>query len=150
MCFRGAGLFRYWTLYNLPLFLLATPMLLVMFRSYAWTLYGAFSKDDCNDQNSATRNAHNQLARTTPVLRCVALPQVVLAILAFTTYHVQIVTRLSSGYPVWYWWLASLMMRGHKSSVIGRNISTANLIVRWMVLYAVIQGGLFATFLPPA
>lgn len=67
-----------------------------------------------------------------------ALPQLLLAILAFSTYHVQIISRIASGYPYWYIWMA--MQKGS-------SVKTA---VRWMVLYALIQGGLYASFLPPA
>lgn len=72
-----------------------------------------------------------------------ALMQAVLAIMAATSYHVQIITRLSSGYPVWYWWLARQVLKepGHG---FGRNV------VVFMVMYALIQGALYASFLPPA
>ena len=83
------------------------------------------------------------------VLR-LALPQIILATLALTSYHVQIITRLSSGYPVWYWWLASLILENRETSLMGREWSTACIISKWMVIYAIVQGGLFASFLPPA
>lgn len=70
-----------------------------------------------------------------------ALPQLALAVLGLTSYHVQIITRLSSGYPLWYIWLAV------KIQEEPRHISV---IVRWMGIYALIQAGLYASFLPPA
>lgn len=70
-----------------------------------------------------------------------ALPQLVLAVLALTTYHVQIITRISSGYPLWYIWLAAKTQETPKRTVP---------IIRWMVIYALIQAGLYASFLPPA
>lgn len=73
-----------------------------------------------------------------------------MAVLALTTSHVQIINRISSGYPVWYWWLAWLTLNNHKLPFYGRHIGSAHLVIRWMVVYALIQGGLFATFLPPA
>ena len=84
------------------------------------------------------------------VVRRMLVPQVILAILALTFYHVQIVTRLSSGYPVWYWWLASMILEDYKVKVLGKYWSPAKIIVQWMICYAIIQGGLFASFLPPA
>ncbi|RJE25289.1 hypothetical protein PHISCL_02378 [Aspergillus sclerotialis] len=30
--------------------------------------------------------------------------------MAFTSYHVQIINRISSGYPVWYWYIASQLL----------------------------------------
>ena len=79
-----------------------------------------------------------------------AIPQIILATLALTIYHVQIITRLSSGYPVWYWWLASLILENRDTSLMGKKWSTACIISKWMVIYAIVQGGLFASFLPPA
>lgn len=36
------------------------------------------------------------------LLRSLAAPQLILAALTFSKHHVQIITRMSSGYPVWY------------------------------------------------
>jgi len=81
--------------------------------------------------------------RLTSLLRSMAASQVILALLAVTNYHVQIITRLASAYPVWYWWLAR--------SLAGQQRSRgASGIVVFMVMYASIQGALFAFFLPPA
>jgi GPI mannosyltransferase 2 len=81
-----------------------------------------------------------------------AMPQAVLALAAFTTYHVQIINRLSSGYPLWYIWLASMITAPTEQSQADliRERKTAQLMVRAMAIYAIVQGGLFASFLPPA
>lgn len=76
------------------------------------------------------------------LIQRMALAQVVLAVLAVTSYHVQIITRISSGYPVWYWWLATQLVSGREGLARG--------ILIFMVMYAMIQGALFASFLPPA
>jgi len=86
----------------------------------------------------------------TDIIRQISIPQAALTILALTNFHVQIVTRISSGYPVWYWWLASTMIEDHDLQIFGRRWEPAKVTVRWMVIYAVLQGGLFASFLPPA
>ena len=78
------------------------------------------------------------------------LPQLVLVILALTSYHIQIITRLSSGYVVWYWWLAHIMVEYQHLDLFGRKWNVSKAVVRWMVMYALVQGGLFASFLPPA
>lgn len=77
------------------------------------------------------------------LLWVLALPQLVLALLALTSYHVQIITRLSSGYPLWYIWLA-----GRICDTAYHRISKA--VFRWMVIYTMVQAGLYASFLPPA
>lgn len=69
--------------------------------------------------------------------------QVLLVILAFTSYHVQIITRLSSGYPVWYWWVAACL-KSPKTRGMGSGL------VVFVTMYASIQAVLFASFLPPA
>ncbi len=82
-----------------------------------------------------------EASRLAALVQSAAVTQVVLAVLAFTSYHVQIITRLSSAYPLWYWWVAGLLVRGDK---------TGGRVVVFMVVYAVVQGVLFASFLPPA
>ena len=148
---RGVGFLNYWTISNLPLFILATPMLFILLRSGLWALQGCPSskvRADQGNQENAQANAPLRINQAT--VRGLATPQIVLAALALTTYHVQVITRLSSGYPVWYWWLASLILEDRSISFMGKEWSTATVISRWMVIYAIVQGGLFASFLPPA
>lgn len=126
-------------------------MLFVLFRSGIWALQGCSSSEISADKvNQEIVEVCPPLRITQAIARRIATPQIVLAVLALTSYHVQIVTRLSSGYPVWYWWLASLILEDHKSSFMGRKWGPAFVISRWMVMYAIVQGGLFASFLPPA
>lgn len=84
------------------------------------------------------------------VIRRLAVPQMFLAILALTTYHVQVISRLASAYPLWYMWLASIILEDRRVLMLGKHWSPAEITVRWMICYALIQGGLFASFLPPA
>ncbi|CUS15731.1 unnamed protein product [Tuber aestivum] len=115
----NVGLFRYWAIPNVPLFLIATPALIVLMCSSIWAIYGGAG----------------------PVVRKLAIPQILLAVMALLTYHVQIITRLSSGCVVWYWWVACMICAGD---------ARAKWIVHWMVCYTLVQGVLFAGFLPPA
>ncbi|KAK6813999.1 hypothetical protein RU639_010576 [Aspergillus parasiticus] len=141
------GFLRYWTLSNIPLFALAGPMLVIMTYSAIWTL-GVGS-----DGQERGR-----------LLRSLAAPQITLAILTFLKHHVQIITRMSSGYPVWYLWLAHALVEGHslassekvgvcrgkKETQIMKQYRYARMTVFYMIVYALIQGVLFASFLPPA
>ncbi len=79
---------------------------------------------------------------TFPILRNLAFQQLLLALLTLTTAHVQIVTRVSSAFPVWLWYVA--VSTRQKDNMLIENL------VRFMVIYGVIQGGFFASFLPPA
>ena len=156
------GFLRYWTFSNLPLFLLASPMLGILMSSAIWTwIQSTKVSQTRTDGTDTSRGTHSResglfvsafLPKTIyqGAVRRLLVPQLVLAILALTTYHVQIITRLSSGYPIWYWWLASLTLEDRKVQVLGKYWSPPKIIVQWMICYALIQGGLFASFLPPA
>lgn len=77
-----------------------------------------------------------------------AIPQLVLAIAAITNFHVQIVNRIASGYPTWYAmvavWLVSGSLQGTKHD------RRSCWVIRGMIMYGLVQGMLFANFLPPA
>jgi len=157
--YRGVGFLKYWSFSNSPLFLVATPMLCILLCSgvWAWTanmpsvasqqIYTALLKDDIPLKR--TNNAEARIT-SSAILHRLAVPQIVLAALTLTTYHVQIVTRLSSGYPLWYWWLASMVLEDCEVNLLGLKWRPAKYTIRWMIMYAIIQGGLFASFLPPA
>ena len=83
------------------------------------------------------------------VMLRLAIPQLLLALTALTTSHVQIITRLASGSPLWYIWIADQISSGTKDQAREAK-SWTGVVVRWMVIYAMVQGGLFASFLPPA
>jgi phosphatidylinositol glycan class V len=188
------GFLRYWTLSNLPLFLLAAPMLLVMLGSSYIAVFRSeilasiiqspphedvtrtVAVKSADNVADATRTLHRQQEyRFKRVFASLALPQLVFTLLAFTSFHVQIVNRVSSGYALWYMTLAIVLHSpGHVSLSIkanpdGKRTSksatvsihdraiqafvsprTVRNLVRGMVMYAVIQGGLYASFLPPA
>ena len=135
---RNTGFLRYWTLSNAPLFALAAPMLFVMGKGGKDLLF----------QGSRVSRVHGSASdldssRLVLVVRSMVFAQVLLVALAFTSYHVQIITRLSSGYPAWYWWLTACL-RSPKTRNMGSGL------VVFMIMYASIQAVLFASFLPPA
>ncbi|PYI06459.1 DUF409 domain protein [Aspergillus sclerotiicarbonarius CBS 121057] len=145
----NVGFLRYWTVSNIPLFVLAMPMLAILCRSSLWALDvavpfifpGALSGVD-QASSSAT---------TASLLLRLAVPQGLLAVMALTSYHVQIINRISSGYPLWYWYLVYLVSgnwgQSRPSLHDSRGFAVA---VRGMVAYALIQALLFGSFLPPA
>ncbi|OTB09340.1 glycosyltransferase family 76 protein [Hypoxylon sp. CI-4A] len=132
----NVGFLRYWTPSNIPLFLLAIPMICLLLKSGVDFI-------TIPSRIRPERSGPASPTHLSMLVRSMALSQLVLAILAITTYHIQIITRISSGYPLWYWWLAGLIT-DKKTSIFGQNT------VRFMVMYAAIQGALFASFLPPA
>ncbi|KAK9850003.1 hypothetical protein MYU51_012769 [Penicillium brevicompactum] len=126
------GFLRYWTISNIPLFLLAAPMLVILCRSSWWAL---------TSPSSSSTSPGSMLTR-------LAIPQGILAVMAFTSYHVQIINRISSGYPLWYWYLVTSAVEYETSALKKSRILVV--AVYGMVAYALIQGVLFGSFLPPA
>jgi len=144
------GFLRYWVIPNIPLFLLAAPMLAIMVLSSLWAFRTDSSIESVTPQTPSTSftNASNEAGPVSPIVRSLAASQLLLAILALTRHHVQIITRISSGYPVLYFWLAAQIEE--TKTVANGRYSLADLASRYMVVYALVQGGLFASFLPPA
>ncbi|KAM3416990.1 GPI mannosyltransferase 2 [Cercospora zeina] len=153
----GVGLFKYWTLSNAPLFALAIPMLAVLVSTgYAALREGELDSfitpaTTAQDDHVPSPDGH----RSRHMMSRFALPQLLLAVLALTSFHVQIINRISSGYPVWYIMLASIIQESN--GIVAVHGSTARLVrrharslVRLSVMYAIVQGGLFASFMPPA
>lgn len=152
---RNNGFLRYWTLSNIPLFVLATPMLAIMARSAYWACWEVSESANFRNKPIKSKERHVAFPRLQSsqtelrgLMIRLALPQAVIALFALTSSHVQIITRLSSGYPVWYWWLADMVVT--ESGKDGQKRCHVMVICRWMVMYAIIQGGLYASFLPPA
>lgn len=160
----GVGFLRYWTISNLPLFVLAAPMMAILLGTgISATMpkqLTAFARDVVADSEEADKDLDadgEQQRRFASMMARFALPQLVLVVLALTSFHVQIINRISSGYPVWYIVLA-LAIHADKSELaekrrgpflawLSRN---STWIVRIMAMYAIVQGGLYASFLPPA
>lgn len=131
---RNVGFLRYWTLNQLPLFILAAPALTLLLAS-GWEV--------CSSGRIESRNAAAPVKGHQMLIRSLAASQAILALINFTTSHVQIVTRLASGYPVWYWWIASSLCDDKRKS-------RGQAAVIFMIMYAGIQAVLYASFLPPA
>ena len=132
------GLFRYWTVSNIPLFLLATPVLSLMaISAYKSVLYPMGSSTQVTLNRRTKGRAKSQSPKTPKIpkaesapgsdpgptvevifLRALALPQLTLTVLALTIYHVQIITRISSAYPVMYFYLASLILNDKQIRIL--------------------------------
>lgn len=160
----NVGLFRYWTASNLPLFALAGPMLLVLVGTgYAVLdsaqlsqVVGAVGTTSSKDHISVDESSSQNEKLFVHTISRLALPQVALAFVALFGFHVQIVNRISSGYPVWYIMLAIAIdpsrpkARPKASSIIDILRNNAQFLVRASMVYAIVQGGLYASFMPPA
>ncbi|KUJ21880.1 mannosyltransferase [Mollisia scopiformis] len=138
----NCGPFRYWTVSNIPLFVLGTPIFTILIVSGLWALqYTAANGPPRATKQYDVKSSQISFGREgISVLRNMAVSQLFLAGMTLTTAHVQIITRISSAYPVWLWYLAA---SSHEGRLLG-------IFVKFMVLYGVIQAGLYASFLPPA
>ncbi|KAF2203971.1 GPI mannosyltransferase 2 [Delitschia confertaspora ATCC 74209] len=137
----NVGFLRYWSLSNLPLFFLAVPMLWLLFQSSTAILQGHYDVD--SKQGSSNDITYTKLPQ-------LVLPQLVLATMAITNFHVQIINRVASGCPLWYIMIAKWLIDGDASRSTETLEPLTQWAIRWMVIYAIIQGILFSDFLPPA
>lgn len=149
---RNVGLFRYWTLSNLPLFLLALPMLgLLVYSSVTIFRIG---RAPLLRGRIVPHTGNTPDAKHKPPIECnipeLALPQLVLALAAATSFHVQIINRIASGYPIWYLTVATWLLDDRQSHKLENQTHLGQWAVRAIVMYSMIQGMLFANFLPPA
>jgi phosphatidylinositol glycan class V len=149
---RNVGLFRYWTLSNLPLFLLAIPMLSLLVYSSVTTLCIGHAPPVHGHPVPHTGDTPD--SKHKPPVTCdlpeLALPQLVLALAAATSFHVQIINRVASGYPLWYLTVAAWLVDERAGHQVNAQTGLGQWAVRAMILYSMIQGMLFANFLPPA
>ena len=93
-------------------------------------------------------------AKRVPPITCnlpeLALPQLILAFAAATSFHVQIVNRIASGYPLWYLTVAAWLVGRQSGNISEGQSSRGHWAIRAMIIYSMVQGMLFASFLPPA
>ncbi|KAI9646923.1 ER membrane glycoprotein subunit of the GPI transamidase complex-like protein [Ciborinia camelliae] len=151
---QNNGLFNYWTLSNIPLFLLAMPMITILGVSSNWGVRDSHLPQISVSPKKETRPPIDRPPIDRPpidriehgdkvqIIRNLALSQLLLTVYTVTSGHVQIITRISSSYPVYLWYMAALVGKG--------NGPTVTMVGRFMIIYAGIQGGLFSSFLPPA
>ncbi|OJD40661.1 glycosyltransferase family 76 protein [Diplodia corticola] len=145
----NVGFLRYWTLSNIPLFLLAAPTIWVLVGSALRVIRRFSARSGPAEKVSTEQNSSR--TETAHLLVAFSIPQLALALLAVTNFHIQIVNRISSGYPLWYLAIASGMdCVNDPLSVAFASKDTCNSLARLMVIYAIVQGALFASFLPPA
>ncbi|QLQ80361.1 hypothetical protein HG537_0D03620 [Torulaspora globosa] len=125
----NCGFLKYWTLNNIPNFLIAMPNFVVMFYStiYFTRIYPSF--------------------RVRPL---VFITQALLIMIALFA-HVQIINRISSFIPLHLWYLADRLLR--KSFNDQHTVGDDKIVkgyIYWLAFWIPLQTVLFACFLPPA
>lgn len=150
---------RYWTLSNVPLFVLATPVMCLMIVSaieplinatnsgYRYNSFNRYQSSSTHAKRTAKKESYStQLS----FKRSIAVPQLALALATLFSFHVQVINRVSSGYPLWYIFLAEKIVQRDVIFVVSKQIDIGKAYLTWAIMYAIIQAGLFASFLPPA
>ncbi|SCU84415.1 LAMI_0C07404g1_1 [Lachancea mirantina] len=123
------GFLKYWTLANIPNFLIALPNVVVLWYS---TIY---------------------FSHQYPCRNLKPLIMITWAFLAGVIFfaHVQIVNRIGNFLPLHVWYLADRMNKSKKESV---KVNGDDMLVKfyflWLIFWVPLQTILFATFLPPA
>jgi phosphatidylinositol glycan class V len=152
----NVGFLSYWTPNNIPLFLLAAPMLAVLsITALAVLLEPQNLLAAVHGPSTAGSESERKLF--THVTFQLAVPQIILAAMATTSFHVQIINRISSGCALWYVVLAVLVAGNDGRGLPQQGLlgllgagRRREVLVRSTVGYAIVQGGLYAAFLPPA
>lgn len=142
------GPFKYWTMSNIPLFILAMPMIIILGVSgnaglrnaHFQQIFSATSVTSEKEVSSPVDEIQN--TDKIQIIRSLALSQLILTIYTVIGGHVQIITRISSCCVVFLWHIAASIGEGKDATV--------TMVGRFMIIYAGIQSGLFSSFLPPA
>ncbi|TKX23641.1 mannosyltransferase-like protein 2 [Elsinoe australis] len=123
----GNGFLAYWTFSNSPLFLIAAPTLMLLFSTAYMILFGQWPLAITPPAGKkGSGESQGQTGGNGMVLRALAAPQLLLSVLCLTSFHVQIVNRISSGYPVWYIALAMFIVNKGERQV--GNLTTPGLL----------------------
>ena len=118
----GNGLFSYWTLKQIPNFLLASPMIFISCKTIMTTCF-----------------IHNEKRTTSFFHSCFRIHWILLFIIAFFTMNIQVTTRFLSACPSLYWYLARTFLSTHKSRYW---------IVAYSTSYMFLGAVMFTSFYP--
>lgn len=146
----NVGFLRYWTLQQLPNFVISAPPLITIFTySIHFFLHGIiprFAAHFSDRLSSKPASSQGQpKSASSPFLRASLAPHAIHAFILCTTLlfasHTQIVLRLAASMPFTYWAAAWLVVEHPKQ---GRWW------VGWSLIWGVLSIVLWGTFLPPA
>lgn len=120
-------------------------MLLILSRSCFWVL-----RANMNCISSRSSHKLGSVPPSSHLLTQLAIVQLLLTVMALTSYHVQIINRISSAYPLWYWYLVWQVLGASEDAHKIKYNMQFSATVQIMVIYALVQATLFGSFLPPA
>ena len=131
----NVGFLRYWTINQLPNFILAAPTLSLIFAYCFHHLRKMLPELDFSNNSSPSRSFRS------PTIDPHAIHATIFCFILLVASHTQIVLRQAGSIPLNYWAAAWLVSEHHTLS---------RLWVTWSVLWSLISIVLWSTFLPPA
>lgn len=129
----NSGFLLYWTLSQLPNFIIASPTILLIL---AFSFHHLRNTSLTNKKNLKAQHPFGNRSLTPHVIHAIIFT----CILVFAS-HTQIILRVAASMPVVYWAAAWLVLEHPK---FGR------LWVTWSVLWGIVSTILWVAFLPPA
>ncbi|KAI0641782.1 GPI mannosyltransferase 2 [Trametes meyenii] len=141
----NGGFLRYWTLQQLPNFLLGAPPLLLLFaftqRYIRRALAPRLRTFVLGPAPTTTSNNRDRSPFLSPSIAPHVIHALILSLLLLFASHTQIVLRQAASMPLTYWAAAWLLV---ERPVLGRWW------VGWSVVWGALSCVLWAVFLPPA
>ena len=127
-------------------------MLWMLLESGATFLHDSFQRPlhQTQGKKAGATGGFVQVASGAHTLPELALPQLMLALVALVSLHVQIVNRIASAYPIWYVTISAYLFGKGSVPPEEKTWLQSPMLIRGLIMYALIQGMLFANFLPPA
>lgn len=145
----NVGFLRYWTPNNIPNFLFGAPTLVIIFQSgvYFYKSKMTFSREGGTGVKGVrgVGVGVGQKTRASEYMTPYLIVAWVMFFSALFVWNVQIITRIASCLPTVYWYTAEML-----TSTQLREVKIGKIIGRYFVIWIVVQGIFFASFLPPA
>ena len=136
---RNNGLFRYWTLKQMPNFLLASPILLFSIAGIA--RYSSANWKAMLTAGLSRTNRTSKRGYLNANVQCFVYYWLICVLLLVLYAHVQIATRFLSACPALYWY-AALQCEGKHA------LANARVLLLYSLSYNVIGTCLFVNFYP--
>lgn len=158
----NSGFLQYWTLAQIPNFLIAAPVYALLLSFCLWHVAGALHPqlNSCYSRLTSAKRGLISSASTDkpshsdPFLSSSITPHALHSLfLTFTLLfnsHVQIMLRQAASMPVVYWAAAWLFLRDGGDRKVAGRWGWGRLWVGWSVIWGAISLILWVTFLPPA
>lgn len=165
---RNVGFLRYWTLAQIPNFLLASPVILIsihgIYLSFSSQLLSKKIKSNATDDKDLFKSKSRflQNARLTPF----AIVHLITTCILIFASHTQIILRVSSGNPFVWWTIAAVAFKEDHETPPSESTGQASkgvpptsrfrltMLGRYWIRWVIVWGGvsiiLLSGFYPPA